>query len=115
MYACVLGETDVFSSQFRFLVKLLLVHGAWDYNRLAKIILFSFYKNICLYIIEVLAVGVVVGVATVVMICFHTCSSGLLCSTFSLASHFLKGGPSACSMWYVDMLVWSCDAVTEVM
>ena len=41
--------------QFRFLVKLLLVHGAWNYNRLAKVILFSFYKNICLYVIEVLA------------------------------------------------------------
>ena len=35
------------------MVKLLLVHGVWDYNRLATIILFSFYKNICLYIIEV--------------------------------------------------------------
>lgn len=34
-------------------MKLLLVHGAWNYNRQAKIILFSFYKNICLYIIEV--------------------------------------------------------------
>ena len=40
-------------SQFRFLVKLLLVHGAWNYNRLAKLILYSFYKNICLYMIEV--------------------------------------------------------------
>ena len=42
--------------QFRFLLKLLLVHGVWDYNRLAIIILFSFYKNICLYIIEVSSV-----------------------------------------------------------
>lgn len=30
------------------------MHGAWNYNRLAKMILYSFYKNICLYIIEVL-------------------------------------------------------------
>ena len=45
---------DIFSIiQFRFLERLLLVHGAWNYNRLAKMILYSFYKNICLYIIEV--------------------------------------------------------------
>lgn len=39
--------------QFRFLVRLLFVHGAWSYNRLAKVILYSFYKNICLYVMEV--------------------------------------------------------------
>ena len=39
--------------QFRFLVRLLLVHGAWNYNRQAVVTLFSFYKNIVLYIIEV--------------------------------------------------------------
>lgn len=39
--------------QFRFLNKLLLVHGAWSYYRLCKLILYSFYKNICLYVIEV--------------------------------------------------------------
>lgn len=44
--------SDYAISQFRFLVKLLLVHGAWNYNRLAKLILYSFYKNICLYMIE---------------------------------------------------------------
>jgi phospholipid-transporting ATPase len=44
--------SDYAISQFRFLSKLLLVHGAWNYNRLAKVILFSFYKNICLYMIE---------------------------------------------------------------
>ena len=45
--------TDLIPFQFRFLVKLLLVQGTWNYNRLALVILFSFYKNICLYIIEV--------------------------------------------------------------
>ena len=39
--------------QFRYLNKLLLVHGAWSYHRLTKLILYSFYKNICLYVIEV--------------------------------------------------------------
>jgi len=28
------------------------VHGAWSYHRLVKLILYSFHKNICLYIIE---------------------------------------------------------------
>jgi len=28
------------------------VHGAWNYNRISKVILYSFYKNITLYIIE---------------------------------------------------------------
>ena len=39
--------------QFRYLNKLLFVHGAWSYQRLAKLILYSFYKNVCLYVIEV--------------------------------------------------------------
>lgn len=38
--------------QFRFLLRLLLVHGAWNYSRISKLILYSFYKNICLYVIE---------------------------------------------------------------
>ncbi|KAI0226825.1 Phospholipid-transporting ATPase IB [Lamellibrachia satsuma] len=44
--------SDYAISQFRFLTKLLLVHGAWNYNRVTKLILYSFYKNICLYVIE---------------------------------------------------------------
>lgn len=38
--------------QFSYLRKLLLVHGAWNYSRMCKLILYSFYKNICLYVIE---------------------------------------------------------------
>ncbi|KAL3880445.1 hypothetical protein ACJMK2_032682, partial [Sinanodonta woodiana] len=44
--------SDYTIAQFRFLNKLLLVHGAWSYSRLCKVILYSFYKNICLYVIE---------------------------------------------------------------
>ncbi|KAK6173412.1 hypothetical protein SNE40_016867 [Patella caerulea] len=44
--------SDYAIAQFRFLKKLLLVHGAWSYSRLCKLILYSFYKNICLYVIE---------------------------------------------------------------
>jgi len=45
-------SADVAISQFRFLKKLLLVHGAWSYQRLSKLILFSFYKNIVLYMTQ---------------------------------------------------------------
>ncbi|XP_050425545.1 probable phospholipid-transporting ATPase IA isoform X2 [Adelges cooleyi] len=44
--------SDYSIAQFKYLLKLLLVHGAWNYNRMSKLILYSFYKNICLYIIE---------------------------------------------------------------
>ncbi|XP_025421825.1 probable phospholipid-transporting ATPase IA isoform X2 [Sipha flava] len=44
--------SDYSIAQFKFLLKLLFVHGAWNYNRMSKLILYSFYKNICLYIIE---------------------------------------------------------------
>ncbi|KIJ26520.1 hypothetical protein M422DRAFT_272396 [Sphaerobolus stellatus SS14] len=43
---------DVAISQFRFLKKLLLVHGAWSYRRLSKLILYSFYKHIVLYMTQ---------------------------------------------------------------
>lgn len=39
---------DVSIGQFRFLRKLLLVHGSWSYHRISQVILFSFYKNIAL-------------------------------------------------------------------
>lgn len=45
-------SSDVAISQFRYLKKLLLVHGAWSYRRLSKLILFSFYKNIVLYMTQ---------------------------------------------------------------
>lgn len=41
-------SADVSIGQFRYLRKLLLVHGAWSYQRLSKVILYSFYKNIAL-------------------------------------------------------------------
>ena len=45
--------SDYTVAQFRFLTKLLFVHGVWNYRRLCKVLLYSFYKNICLYVIEV--------------------------------------------------------------
>ncbi|KAL5460352.1 hypothetical protein EMCRGX_G033797 [Ephydatia muelleri] len=44
--------SDYAIAQFRFLVRLLLVHGAWNYSRLSKLILYFFYKNITLYLIQ---------------------------------------------------------------
>lgn len=45
-------SADVSIAQFRFLRKLVLVHGAWSYQRVCKTILFSFYKNIALYMTQ---------------------------------------------------------------
>mmetsp|Transcript_8666 Transcript_8666/g.16051 ORF Transcript_8666/g.16051 Transcript_8666/m.16051 type:complete len:467 (+) Transcript_8666:2280-3680(+) len=39
---------DFAIAQFRFLKKLLLVHGRWNYRRMSKVVLISFYKNILL-------------------------------------------------------------------
>jgi len=36
---------DFAIGEFRFLEKLLIVHGRWAYKRLAKLVLYSFYKN----------------------------------------------------------------------
>lgn len=45
-------SSDYAIAQFRFLKKLLFVHGAWNYHRLTKVILYSFYKNVCMYLIQ---------------------------------------------------------------
>lgn len=39
-------SSDYAIAQFRFLAKLLLVHGRWSYIRTAEVTLISFYKNI---------------------------------------------------------------------
>ncbi|KAI9824504.1 MAG: hypothetical protein M1819_000859 [Sarea resinae] len=45
-------SADVAIAQFRYLRKLLLVHGSWSYQRISKVILYSFYKNIALYMTQ---------------------------------------------------------------
>ena len=45
-------SADVAIGQFRYLRKLLLVHGSWSYQRISKLILYSFYKNIALYMTQ---------------------------------------------------------------
>lgn len=44
--------SDYSIAQFKYLKRLLFVHGSWNYSRMCKLILYSFYKNICLYVIE---------------------------------------------------------------
>lgn len=38
--------SDFAMARFKFLVRLLLVHGHWNYSRLARLILYFFYKNL---------------------------------------------------------------------
>lgn len=45
-------SADVSIGQFRYLRKLLLVHGAWSYHRVSKVILYSFYKNIAMFMTQ---------------------------------------------------------------
>ncbi|ETW06505.1 hypothetical protein, variant 3 [Aphanomyces invadans] len=44
--------SDYSIAQFRFLRKLLFVHGAWAYHRVCKFILFYFYKNMLVVFTE---------------------------------------------------------------
>jgi len=46
------NSADFSIGQFSYILRLLLVHGAWNYARISNVILYSFYKNITLYIIE---------------------------------------------------------------
>jgi phospholipid-transporting ATPase len=45
-------SADFSIAQFRYLRKLLLVHGGWAYSRTSKVITIMFYKNITLYLIQ---------------------------------------------------------------
>jgi len=40
------NSADFSISQFKHLKRLLLLHGRWNYRRAAKVVLYSFYKNI---------------------------------------------------------------------
>ena len=40
------NSSDFAIAQFRFLCPLLLVHGRWNYSRVAKLVLYTFYKNV---------------------------------------------------------------------
>ena len=42
-------SADFSISQFRFLQRLILVHGSWSYHRMSKVVQFCMYKNMALY------------------------------------------------------------------
>lgn len=45
-------SADISIAQFRFLRKLLLVHGSWAYQRVCKVILYFYYKNTAFYMTQ---------------------------------------------------------------
>lgn len=45
-------SADIAVGQFKFLNKLLIVHGSWSYQRISVAILYSFYKNTALYMTQ---------------------------------------------------------------
>ena len=45
------NAADFSIAQFRFLKNLLLVHGRWDYRRMSKVVLYSFYKNVVITLV----------------------------------------------------------------
>lgn len=45
-------SSDYVIGQFRFLKKLLLVHGRWSYYRLSLMILYFFYKNVAVAMVS---------------------------------------------------------------
>eukprot|EP01063_Lacrimia_lanifica_P020111 TRINITY_DN27471_c0_g1_i1.p1 TRINITY_DN27471_c0_g1~~TRINITY_DN27471_c0_g1_i1.p1 ORF type:complete len:1378 (+),score=457.58 TRINITY_DN27471_c0_g1_i1:174-4307(+) len=44
--------SDYSIGQFRYLQRLLLIHGRWSYKRVSRVILYSFYKNMLLYLTQ---------------------------------------------------------------
>jgi len=42
------NSSDFAIAQFKFLRNLMLVHGRWNYRRICKVVLYSFYKNMVL-------------------------------------------------------------------
>jgi phospholipid-transporting ATPase len=45
-------SSDYAITQFRFLKKLLMIHGHWNYRRISRVITYNFYKNIVLYMTQ---------------------------------------------------------------
>lgn len=92
-------SSDYAIAQFRFLNKLILVHGAWSFNRITKVILYSFYKNICLYVIQ-FWFGMVSGFSG--QIIFDRWSMALYNVAFSAAP------PTALGLFERNMSAKSC-------
>ena len=48
------NASDYSIAQFRFLKRLLLIHGHWSYTRMCKVVLYSFYKVLFTAALQVL-------------------------------------------------------------
>ena len=46
------NASDFSIGRFRFLQRLLLVHGRWNYRRMSKLVCYMFYKNIALVLAQ---------------------------------------------------------------
>ena len=64
------NAADYAIAQFRFLKRLLLVHGRWSYRRISKLVLYSFYKNTVLYLTQFWYVFLNAFSGTVSFVCF---------------------------------------------
>jgi phospholipid-transporting ATPase len=71
-------SSDYSFAQFRFLQRLLFVHGRWNYRRVSLLVLYSFYKNIT-YILTLFCFG------------FHNSYSGKIIAFRSLLWSFSMG------------------------
>ena len=89
-------------AQFRFLERLLLVHGRWSYVRMSKFLKYFFYKNFAFTMIQVcirnIRSAVMKSHGQIVSWCspFH-CSSGTSSAAGSVRSLHSSRGSCRCS------------------
>ena len=52
------NASDYALARFRYLLPLLFLHGRWNYRRISRVILYSFFKNflLVLYILYILCI-----------------------------------------------------------
>ena len=67
--------SDFSFSQFRFLQRLLFLHGHWNYVRVARMLLYCFYKNTMFMLVQL-------------YFCFYNGGSGTVISTSNLNGWF---------------------------
>ena len=66
--------SDYAIAQFRFLQRLLLVHGRWSYKRITRVIVYFFYKNVVFGMVR--PTGRKASTRVLVCLCSCTCSPG---------------------------------------
>jgi len=68
------NSSDFAIHEFHFLKRLLLIHGQWNYHRVCKLILYSFYKNGCFMWLQLFYSFETVRVR---LWCIHHCRNAL--------------------------------------